>query len=77
MNTPPVVDEHVENAQHNDEERRRPFRFEAYCNHGACSEADQGDKDTRYAPLATESEANEEEDEEYTACQKETVGEIW
>lgn len=76
MDTPPVVDEHVENAQHNNQERRRPLRFKAYCHHRACSEADQGDKDTRNAPFPTESEANEEENEENTSCQKEAVGEI-
>lgn len=35
VDTPPVVDEHVEDGEHNDKECCRPLGLETDCDHGA------------------------------------------
>ena len=65
---PPVVDEYVEDAEHDDEERRGPLGFEPYSDHSAGRETDQRYEDTSDAPFATEREADEQEDKQNTAC---------
>ena len=64
VNTPPVVDKHVEGAEHDDQERCRPFCLEAHCNHDTRRETNNGHEDTRNAPSTTEDEADEEENEQ-------------
>ena len=73
MHAPPVVGEHVEDAEHQDEECGRPFSLEADSDHDACGETDDGDEDTTQVPFTLDNEAEEEEDEEHTAGKKETV----
>ena len=64
VDTPPVVDEHVEDAEHDDEERGGPLRLETDCYHDARREANDRHEDTRDAPSTTKDEANEEENEQ-------------
>ncbi len=73
MDTPPVIDEDVENAERDDQEGCGPLGLEADCNHGARREADDRHEDTGDAPLSTEDEADEQEDEEYTSRKQEAV----
>jgi hypothetical protein len=73
VHAPPVVGEHVEDAEHKDEERGRPLGFEADGNHDACGEADDGDEDAAQVPFTLDDETQEKEDEENTAGKKETV----
>lgn len=65
--SPEVVDEDVEDAEDDNEERGAGLGLETNDNHDTGDEADQGDEDTAKRPLAAEDEANEEEDEQNTA----------
>lgn len=64
VHAPPVVDEHVEDAQQEDEERGAVLCLEANGDHDAGSEADDGDEHAGKGPGALEDKADEEEDEE-------------
>jgi len=70
---PELVDEEVEEGQDEDEEDSGPFRLEANGNHHAGSEAKDGDDNAREAPLALKDEAQEEEDQENAASEKEVL----
>jgi hypothetical protein len=63
VNTPPVVGEHVEDAEDDDKERGGPFGLETDGDHDASSEPKNGDKETCDAPLSLENESEEQEDE--------------
>jgi hypothetical protein len=64
VNAPPVVDEHVENAQQGDEETRAPLCLESNGDHDAGTETNDRDEHSGKGPFALEDEADEEEDEE-------------
>ena len=63
MNTPPVIDEDVEDTENEDKECGRPLRLEANCNHGAGGKTDKRHEETSNAPFTPEGKSNEEEDE--------------
>ena len=71
VDAPPVVDEHVEDTQNDDKERRRPLGLETNRNHRAGGKTNKRDQRTPNAPFASERETDEQEDEEDTACQQE------
>ena len=77
VNAPPVIDEDVENAEDDDQERGGPLRLETDGDHRACCETDQGHEDTTDAPFTAEGEADEEEDKQDTARQEETASGSW
>ena len=64
VNTPEVVDEHVEDAEQPDEEAGAVLCLEADGNHDARAEADDGDEHAGERPVALKDEADEEEDEQ-------------
>ena len=76
VNAPPVVDQNIEDAQYKHKEGRRPLGLEADGNHSARRQADQGHEGTSDAPLAAESETNEEEDKQKTA-RKQEANKTW
>ena len=57
VDAPEVVDEDVEDTEHDDEECASPLGLEADSNHCAGTKTDEGDKCTRKAPLSAEREA--------------------
>lgn len=61
---PPVVDEHVEYGEQDDEERGRPLGLEADGDHPARDEAEDGDEHAGDGPFALDDEPDEKEDEE-------------
>lgn len=69
--SPEVVDKDVEHAQNGDENDGAPLGLEANDNHDASNETDQDDGNATNAPLASEDEANEQEDEQNTASELE------
>jgi hypothetical protein len=71
VDAPEVVDEDVEDTQYDDKEHAGPLCLETNCNHSACTNSNERYKGTRNAPLATESEANEQEDQQDTAREEE------
>lgn len=68
---PEVVDKDVEDAQNGDENDGAPLGLEANDNHNASNKTDQDDRNATNAPLASENEANEQEDEQNTASELE------
>ena len=73
VDTPPVVDENVERAEYEYKEGGRPLCLETDGNHSARHQADQGDKHADEAPLSSEDEPNEEEDQEHASRKEEAV----
>lgn len=73
MHGPPVVDEEVEDAQHDDEEDGGKLGLVPYSDHDAGGEADDRDEHPREAELAVEDESDEEEDEENAASELEVL----
>jgi len=73
MHAPPVVSEHVEDGEHDDEEGSSPFGFETDSHEDTGSETEDGNEDTGEAPLALEDKSNEKEDEEHTSRKLEAV----
>jgi len=73
MYAPPVVGEHVEHAQEEDEESSRPLRFEADSNHTARSQTNDRHKHSSNAPLSLNHESQKEEDEQDPTGKKEAV----
>ena len=69
VHAPPVVDEHVEDTQGQDEENGRPFGLEANGDHTACCETDDGNEGTRPAPFSPDHETDEKEDQENPSSQ--------
>lgn len=63
IDAPPVVDEDIERAEHNHEERSGPLRLEADGNHCARAEPNKRDKYATDAPFTSEHESDEQEDE--------------
>lgn len=59
MDTPPVVCKYIEDAQNENEERRRPFRLESNSNHHASHQAEDRDEYSGDAPRALQNEAEE------------------
>lgn len=59
VNAPPVVNEDVEDAQDDHQERGRPFGLEPDGYHDASRKAHNGDKYTCNTPLALENEPDE------------------
>jgi len=60
---PPVVGEHVEDTQDDDEEYRRPFGLKADSYHDAGRETKNGDEYTSNAPSSLKNKTEEQEDE--------------
>lgn len=75
VDAPPVVSEDVEHAEDEDKECSRPLGLEANGDHNTSPETNNRDDDAGNSPLALEDEANEQEDQENTSSQEETV--IW
>jgi hypothetical protein len=73
MNAPPVVREHIERAQDEDEESGRPFRLEPYRNHTARSQPHDRYQHSRDAPLPLNDESQKQEDEQDPAGKKEAA----
>jgi hypothetical protein len=73
VNAPPVVCEHVEHAQDEDEEGGGPFGFEPDGDHAACGQSDDRHKHSPDAPLPLDHESQKEEDEQ-DATGKEEAG---
>lgn len=71
VDAPPVVNEHIEHAQEDNQEARRPLGLETDSNHRARSETEHGHERTRNGPLAVEHESNEQENEEHAASKLE------
>jgi hypothetical protein len=71
MNSPPIIGEDVENAQHHNQECGRPLGLEADGNHNTSSKTNEGDEDPDKAPFSLENESKEEENKEYSTCKKE------
>ena len=71
MDAPPVIREHVENAQDEDEEGGRPLGFEPDGNHTACAQSDDRHKYSPDAPLPLDHESQKEEDEQDPAGKEE------
>ena len=70
---PPVVCEHVEYAQNDDEEDSRPFGLEANGYHAAGSETEERDEYSCNAPSTLEDKAEEQEDEENATSKQEAT----
>ena len=71
MDTPPVVGEHIERAQDENEEGGRPFRLEPDGDHTTCSQSDDRDEHSPDAPLPLDDKSQKEEDEQDAAGKKE------
>ncbi len=72
VDTPPIIHGNVENTERDDEECCRPLGFEANGNHNACNKTEQREERASDAPFALENKAEEKEDEEDAAREKET-----
>lgn len=72
MDAPPVVGEHIEHAQDEDEESGRPLRLEPNGDHTTCSQPDDRHERSADAPLSLNHKSQEEEDEQDAAGKKET-----
>jgi hypothetical protein len=64
---PEVVDQQVEDAENNDKHDGTPLGLEPDDNHDTSHGAKQNDYRSSKAPLASEDEANKQEDEQHTA----------
>lgn len=73
MDAPPIVCKDVENAQHDNEERCRPFCLEPDSNHNASSQPNNRQQDTAYAPAPLKNEPNEQEDKKYASRKQEAI----
>lgn len=69
--SPEVVDQHVEYAQDNHQQRGAPLRLESNNHHDTGDQADNGDEDPPDGPLSTEHEAHKQEDEQHATCELE------
>lgn len=69
MGRPPVVDQQVEHAQQEHQERRAPPCLESHSDHDASAESKDGHEHSEQCPLSCENEAEEEEDQEDSSCQ--------
>jgi len=76
MNAPPVVGEHIEHAQDEDEESSRPFGLEPDSDHTTCSQPDDRHKYSPDAPLSLDDKSQKEEDEQDAAGKKEAGNQI-
>lgn len=63
--SPEVVDEHIEDAKDDDQQRGAPLRLEAHHDHDACKKADDRDNDSANGPRSTENKAHKEEDKQH------------
>lgn len=68
---PPVVDVEVEDAEDEHQHNSRELGLEANNDHDAGNQSEQASNDSPEAPVATEDEANEEEDEQDTSSKLE------
>lgn len=68
---PPVVDEDVEDAERDDEERSRPFRLESYRYHTARRQSNDGHEEPRDGPCTPDHEPDEQENQQYTTSKQE------
>lgn len=73
VDTPPIVNEDVEDAQKSDKETGAPLGLEADGDHDTGAQTNDGDDDTGERPVALEDETNEKEDEEDSAGKLEAV----
>ena len=73
VHAPPVVDEDIEYAQNNDQESSRPFCLEANGYHGARSKTNYRCDETSDTPFALNHVSKEEEYQQYTPSEEETV----
>ena len=71
VNAPPVVDEHVECTESDDEECSGPLRLETDGDHDASRETNDRDEQPGDAPLSTEDKPDEQEDEQDTSGEQE------
>lgn len=71
MNSPPIVGENVENAQHHNKECGRPLGLETNGNHDTSGKTNDRNKNAHEAPFALKNEAKEKEDQEDSAGKEE------
>lgn len=71
VDTPPVVDEHVEGAESYNKECRGPLCLETDSDHDASRETNDRDEQPGDAPLSTEDKPDEQEDEQDTSGEQE------
>lgn len=69
--SPEVVDQDVEDAENNHEQRRAPLGLEAHHDHNACEKANDRDDHSADGPSSTENKAHEEEYEQDTTSELE------
>lgn len=70
---PPVVCEHIEYTQNDDEEDSRPLGFEANSHHAAGSETEERYEHSCNAPSTLKDKAEEQEDEEDATSKQEAA----
>jgi len=71
VDAPPVVGEHIEDAQNDNEEDSRPFGFETNSDHAAGGETKERNEHPCNAPCTLDDESEEQEDQEDTAGKQE------
>src|SRR5690242_1585846 len=71
VQSPPVVDVEVEDAENQHQHDRGKLGLEANNNHDASNEAEQASHDSPETPVATEDKANKEENEQNTSSKLE------
>lgn len=71
VQSPPVVDVEVEDAENKHQHDRRELGLEANNNHNTGNEAEQASHDSPETPVAAENEANEKKDEQNTSSKLE------
>lgn len=76
VDTPPIVNEDVEDAQKSDKETGAPLGLEADGDHDTGAQTNDGDDDTGERPVALEDETNEKEDEEDSAGKLEVLASV-
>ena len=65
---PEVVHKQVENTENDHQKYGTPLCLEPYDNHDTCHKADKTDQDSPNAPFTREHKANEEKDQQDSAC---------
>ncbi len=70
LHTPPVICEHVEDAQHDNQKWSRPLGLKTNGNHDAGDEANKRHHDANEAPLTLKHESDEEKNKKDTTSKE-------
>jgi hypothetical protein len=73
VQSPPVVDVEVEDAENENQHDGRELGLETNDNHDASDQSEKASYDSPETPVSAEDESNEEEDEEDTASELEVL----